>query len=121
MSLWLWLAVGLLGGTFAISRFLVDAVISSRVASDFPWGTFTVNISGTFALGTLFGAGVVGHDYLLAGTACCGAYTTFSTWMLESYRLGEDDDRRPLLAYLLGSLAVGLLAAELGRILGGAL
>jgi fluoride exporter len=121
MPLWLWPAVGVLGGCFAVARFLVDAVVSSRFASDFPWGSFSVNISGSLALGILFGAGVVGRDYLLAGSACVGAYTTFSTWMLESYRLGEDDDRRPLVAYLFGSLAAGLLAAALGHILGKAL
>jgi fluoride exporter len=121
MPLWVWLGVGVLGGFFAIARFLVDAIVSSRVGSEFPWGTFTVNISGSLVLGILFGAGVNGRDYVLAGSACVGAYTTFSTWMLESYRLGEDDDRRPLLAYVLGSLVIGLLAAALGRILGEAL
>ena len=38
----------------------------------------------------LHGAGVGGDALRLAGTGLIGAYTTFSTWMLESHRLGED-------------------------------
>ena len=121
MTPWLWLGVGALGGTFAIVRFLVDAAVSARVAGEFPWGTFAVNISGSFILGLLFGAGAAGATYLLAGTACVGSYTTFSTWMLEAHRLGDDDDRRPLAAYLIASLVVGLAAAAAGRTVGHAL
>jgi CrcB protein len=118
MSIWLWLAVGALGGTFAVVRFLVDGAISTRLAGEFPWGTFVVNLSGSFVLGLLFGAGTGGTTYLLAGTACVGSYTTFSTWMLETHRLGDDDDRRPLLAYLFASLLLGLAAAAAGRAIG---
>ena len=121
MPLWLWLAVGALGGCFAIARFFVDAIVSSRAVSEFPWGTFAVNVSGSLALGVLSGEAVTGRLSLLAGGACVGSYTTFSTWMLETYRLGEDDDRRPLLAYLFGSLAAGLAVAALGRWIGRAL
>lgn len=118
MPLWVWLAIGVLGGTFAIIRFLVDAAISLRTTGGFPWGTFVVNISGSFVLGWLVGAALAGTTLLLAGTASIGSYTTFSTWMLETHRLGEDDDRRPLVAYLVGSLIVGLAAAAAGRMLG---
>jgi CrcB protein len=118
VSLWVWFAVGALGGAFAIIRFLVDAAISSRTAAEFPWGTFVVNVSGSFVLGWLVGATLAGTTLLLAGTASIGSYTTFSTWILETHRLGENDDRRPLLVYLLGSLIVGLAAAAAGRTLG---
>jgi CrcB protein len=118
MPLWLWCAVGGFGGVFAVTRFLVDAVVSIRTASEFPWGTFTVNTSGSFALGLLVGSGVAGTALLLEGTASVGAYTTFSTWMLETHRLGDDDDRRPLFAYIVGMLCAGLAAAALGRELG---
>jgi CrcB protein len=87
------------------------------MGGEFPWGTFVVNITGSLALGYL-GAAFTGTTLLLAGTASIGSYTTFSTWMLETHRLGEDDDRRPLLVYLLGSLVIGLAAAFAGRALG---
>jgi len=118
MSPWVWLAVAVLGGSFSVVPFLVDGVISARAASEFPWATFAINISGSFMLGALFGAGTTGTTYLLAGTASVGSSTTFSTWMLEARRLGDDDDRRPLLAYLSASLVIGLAAAAVGRLLG---
>jgi len=121
MALWVWPAVGVLGGIFSILRFLVDASVSERASSEFPWGTFVVNVSGAFVLGALFGAALSGTTYLLAGTACIGSYTTFSTWMLESHRLGDDDDRRPLVMYIVASLVAGLIAATLGREVGMAL
>jgi len=121
VALWIWLAVAALGGSFSVVRFLVDAAISSRTAAEFPWGTFFINVTGSFVLGWFVGAGLGGTTLLLAGTASVGAYTTFSTWMLEAHRLGSDDDRRPLLAYVLGSLVVGLAAAAAGHSLGGVL
>lgn len=121
MPLWMWVAVGAVGGACAVGRFLLDAAVSSRVGGTFPWGTFAVNVSGSFVLGILVGAALAGNAMLLAGTAGVGSYTTFSTWMLEAHRLGEGDDRRPLVAYLAGSLVVGLGAAACGRALGRAL
>jgi CrcB protein len=121
MSPALWLAAGLVGGLGALLRFLLDGAVSSLVAGEFPWGTFTVNISGSFALGALVGRALHGNALLLAGTATIGSYTTFSTWMLETHRLGEDGDRWLLVLNVLVSLAVGLGAAALGRTLGRAL
>jgi CrcB protein len=117
----LWIAVGALGGAGAILRFVIDGVVTERLSREFPWGTFAVNVSGAFVLGLLAGASVGGRASLLAGTATVGAYTTFSTWMLESHRLGQDGERRLLLANLLVSLLVGFGAAELGHLVGGAL
>jgi CrcB protein len=115
------LGVGLLGGTGAIARFLLDGAVASRVASAFPFGTLAVNLSGALALGALHGAGVGGDSLRLFGTGLLGAYTTFSTWMLESQRLGEDGRPRLGLANVLISLALGLACVWLGDRLGGAL
>lgn len=115
MSLGLWLAVGLLGGTGAVARFVLDALVSGRTSGDFPWGTLTVNLSGAAALGVLAGAALHGRALTLAGTAALGSYTTFSTWMFESQRLGEDGRRELLAVNVTLSLAAGLGAAELGR------
>ncbi len=116
-----WIGVAVLGGLGAIGRFAVDGFISSRFDGDFPLGTLVVNLSGAFLLGLLVGIALKGNGYLLAGTAVLGSYTTFSTWMLESQRLGEDGLRRLLMANLAISLFGGLVAAELGRLIGGAL
>jgi CrcB protein len=107
--------VGLLGGVGALLRFGLDGFVSERVGSEFPAGTFAVNISGAFVLGVIAGAGLQGDALLLAGTATLGSYTTFSTWMLETHRLGEDGSFALAALNIVLSLVVGVSAAALGR------
>jgi CrcB protein len=107
--------VGLLGGVGALLRFGLDGFVSERVGSEFPAGTFAVNISGAFVLGVIAGAGLQGDALLLAGTATLGSYTTFSTWMLETHRLGEDGSFVLAALNIVLSLVVGVSAAALGR------
>jgi fluoride exporter len=110
MSLAVLLGVGALGGVGAVARLLVDAAVSERVGTAFPWGTLAVNATGAFALG------VVGTSTLVA-TGLIGGYTTFSTWMLETHRLGEDGRFALGVLNIVVSLAVGIAAAALGRAL----
>jgi CrcB protein len=112
-----WLGVALLGGAGAVARFALDSAVSERTGDAFPWGTLAVNLSGAFLLGLLNGHGVGGDALLLAGTALLGSYTTFSTWMLESHRLGEDGEPARMWVNLAVSLVAGLAAAALGRAL----
>jgi CrcB protein len=119
MTVWVWIAVALLGGLGAVARFLLDAAISRRASGAVPLGTLTINVSGAFVLGLVSGLGLSGPALLLSGTATVGAYTTFSTWMLETHRLAEDGQRRSAVVNLVLSLAAGLGAAELGRLIGG--
>lgn len=121
MSLPLVLGIGVLGGLGALGRFLVDGAVAGRLGSGFPVGTLVVNLSGAFALGLFVGAGVSSDALRLAGTGLVGAYTTFSTWALESQRLGEDGQARLGALNFLVSLIAGLGAVWLGRTLGTAL
>ena len=116
-----WIAVAGLGGVGALARFFLDGFVSARAGGGFPFGTLAVNLSGTVLLGLLVGLALKGDALLLAGTALLGSYTTFSTWMFETHRLGEDS--RPALLWLnvAVSLVAGITAAALGRWLGGAL
>jgi CrcB protein len=108
------IGIGLLGGVGAVARFLLDGAVTARAGAGFPWGTLAVNVSGAFLLGVVAGA-VEGDAYRLLATGLLGAYTTFSTWMLESHRLGEDG-RLPLgLLNFALSLAVGIAAVWVGR------
>jgi CrcB protein len=109
------------GGAGAIARFTIDALVQSRRFSEFPLGTFAVNVGGCFLLGLLVGLNSSHRTMEVLGTATIGSYTTFSTWMLETHRPAEDGE--PALAWLniMAGLAVGLGAAALGRALGGAL
>ncbi|MFT3862878.1 MAG: fluoride efflux transporter CrcB [Solirubrobacterales bacterium] len=121
MSVLVWIGVAFLGGVGACGRFLLDTNVASRSPWGFPFGTFVVNLSGAFVLGLLSGIALEGNAELLAGTATIGSYTTFSTWMLETHRLGEDDERSLMALNVVASLAVGIGAAALGRTIGGAL
>src|SRR3954453_3826613 len=86
------IAVG--GAPGAVTRYLVDGFITDRAAPGFPWGILIVNLSGAFGLGLLY-ALAIERDVLSAGIRAplligfLGAYTTFSTWMLDSWRLVE--------------------------------
>ena len=116
-----WVGVGLVGAAGAYARFAVGGAITARRPSDFPAGTFVVNITGGLALGLLVGLAVEGDARLVAGTGFLGAYTTFSTWMVEAQRLGEDGEWATMWLYLLGSMVAGLAAAGAGWLLGEAL
>jgi fluoride exporter len=112
-----WAAVGLIGGVGAVARSLIASAIQARAGARFPLGTLAVNVSGSFALGLLAGAAGGDGPSLLAGTALLGAYTTFSTWMLETWQLVSERRRLAAALYVAVSLASGLAAAALGRAL----
>lgn len=113
-----WIGVALIGGVGAVCRFLLDKTVSARVSRPFPVGTLVVNISGAWLLGFFGGLALSPQAALLAGTAFVGAYTTFSTWMLETQRLGEERQIRPAAANIVISVALGLGAAWLGLAMG---
>jgi CrcB protein len=109
-----WVGIGVMGAAGAYARFSATAIITRRRASAFPWGTFSVNLSGGFALGLLTGLGLTHDAMLILGTGFLGGYTTFSTWMVESQRLGEDGDSSNLVLYLAGSMLAGVVMTAAG-------
>ncbi|HRC00093.1 MAG: fluoride efflux transporter CrcB [Candidatus Lutibacillus vidarii] len=122
MTLVLVLVGGALG---APVRYLVDRWVSARHDSVLPWGTFTVNMAGSFILGVIAATVVVrgGPGWLLtvAGTGFCGALTTFSTFGYETFRLVEDGAWRQAAASVVGSVVVGMGAVTVGWAAGSAL
>jgi CrcB protein len=121
MTVGVLVAVGALGGLGAIGRFLLDGAVSARIAGSFPFGTLVVNLSGAFMLGLLLGVALQGNAYRELGTGLVGGYTTYSTWALESHRLGEDGELRLGALNFAVSLLLGVTAAWLGRQLGAGL
>jgi CrcB protein len=121
MSAPVWIGVAILGSLGSLARFLIDGAISARETSSFPFGTLVVNVSGAFVLGLLAGLALSGEALLLAGSATIGSYTTFSTWMFETHRLGEDGQLWQGVLNVLVSVIAGLGAVAIGRSLGGAL
>ncbi|HEY8637004.1 MAG TPA: fluoride efflux transporter CrcB [Candidatus Limnocylindrales bacterium] len=115
--------IGLGGFAGAISRYLVDGFVSDRTGGGFPWGTLAVNATGSFVLGALF-AMTTERAILPAELrgplmiGFIGAYTTFSTYMLESWGLVESGSYGPAIANLGGSMLLGLVAVAAGLLIG---
>ncbi len=116
-----WIAVAALGGAAALARFLLDAALAERAAGPFPAGTLAVNLSGSVLLGLVAGAALHGVALTIVAGGGLGSFTTFSTWMFESQRLGEAGRASMLWLNIGFSLAAGLAALALGHWLGGAL
>lgn len=110
-----WFGVVLIGGVGSVLRFLVDRTVARRASRPFPFGTLAVNVSGAMLLGFLGGLALNKHVALLAGTAFVGAYTTFSTWMLETQRFGEERRLRAALTNIVVSVLLGAAAALIGQ------
>jgi fluoride exporter len=116
-----WMAVAVLGSLGSLARFALDRAISLRGSWSFPLGTLAVNASGALILGLVTGVAISGEALILVGSATIGSYTTFSTWMLETHRLGEDGEPAQGVANVLVSILTGVAAAALGRWIGGTL
>ncbi len=113
-----WIAVGLAGGGGAVARALLTHGVNVRAGRAFPYGTLTVNLSGAVVLGVIAGSGLSGDALRIVGTGLVGAYTTFSTWMLETHHANAIGHRGRAVANIAISLAAGLLAIWLGRAVG---
>jgi len=98
----------------APARYLLDRAVQARHRSMFPWGTFTVNIVGSFILGMLAGANPAHFVTHLVGTGFCGALTTYSTFGYETVRLMQEGASKLALLNAFLSIAAGLAVAYLG-------
>jgi CrcB protein len=117
------LLIGAGGFLGAIARYLLDARITAWTGGSLPWGTFAVNMTGSFVLGLLF-ALIVERAALPADLRAplligfLGSYTTFSTLALESWRMIEDGAWLYATANLGGSILVGVAAVVAGISIG---
>jgi CrcB protein len=116
-----WIAVGLLGGLAAAARFLLDAEVQARVDGPFPLGILAVNLSGALAIGIVAGTALDGAALAILAGGGIGSFTTFSTWILDSQRLGDAGQERLALLNIGLSSVAGLGAVALGHWLGAAL
>lgn len=113
-----WVAFVLAGAVGAPARYLVDGFVADRTEGAFPWGTFVINVSGSFVLGFLTGLALY-HGFpktpkVVLGTGFCGAYTTFSTFTFETVRLVEEGAVNEAVRNSLGTLVTAAAAAALG-------
>ncbi|HMS73151.1 MAG TPA: CrcB family protein [Baekduia sp.] len=113
MSFGSWVLLALLGGAGAVARVEVGAAVTARVGK--VWiGTLAVNIAGAFLLG-LTHASLSGSARTTIAIGLLGAFTTFSTWMLEAERAATARQRAVI---VIVPLVLGLAAAALGNAVG---
>lgn len=119
----LWVAVGsAIGG---VARYWCSGLVARAIGETFPWGTLIVNVSGSLAIGliwTLTGpdgrwlVGSAGRQFLMIGIL--GGFTTFSSFSLQTLALIQDGQWLPAGLYILGSVALCLVAVWAGHALG---
>lgn len=121
MAAVLW--VGLGGFLGANARYLLGGWVASRFGAAFPYGTYVINVTGSFILGFFLAFAqdrtwVAPGARLLFAVGFVGAYTTFSTFEYESMRLLQGGEMLLGATYLIGSVVTGGVAAIAGIALG---
>lgn len=115
------LLVALGGALGASTRYLLGMWIQTRAGSDFPWGTFVINVSGSFLIGIVLGlvnAGTLSAEArLFLAVGVLGGYTTFSSFSYETLELLSDGNIQAFLFNAIGQIVAGLLAVYLGIVL----
>lgn len=117
----LWVALG--GAIGSAARFLVGGWFAARFGADFPYGTFFINVTGSFIIG-LFLAFAQERLYvspylrMFFAVGIVGGYTTFSTFEFETIRLLQNGEFLRGAFYSVGSVVIGAVAAFAGIALG---
>jgi CrcB protein len=98
-------------------RFLTDRALQRMFPGRFPWGTFVVNVVGSFVLGLVTATAGPSVSAIM-GTGFCGALTTYSTFSYETVRLIEGRNRLVGVTNVVASVLVGIAAATAGLVIG---
>ena len=107
-----WMAVG--GFLGAIARYAMSAFVSAHWPTKLPLGTLLVNLIGSFLLGWIASSGLNEQLAFFLGTGFMGAFTTFSTFKLESVNLFRHGDGKTGILYVGLTYVLGIGAAWMG-------
>jgi len=119
----LYLLVALGGAIGSVARFWVSGLVANQIGTTFPWGTFAVNVTGSFVIG--FFATLTGPDGRVFAssdsrqffmTGVCGGYTTFSSFSLQTLNLATDGEWLQAGGNAVLSLVSCLVAVWLGHL-----
>ncbi|MGQ4272720.1 fluoride efflux transporter CrcB [Terrihabitans sp. B22-R8] len=108
------------GGLGSVARHLVNVAAGRLFGASFPWGTLTVNVLGSLAMGLLAGwlgfrSGTGGqHLRLFLAVGMLGGFTTFSSFSLDAIVLWERGETIAAASYVIASVAVALAALMAG-------
>jgi CrcB protein len=122
MGTYIWVAVG--GAIGTVGRYWLTGVVSRLIGETFPWGTFVINVTGSFIIG--FFATLTGPDgrifaptdvrqFVMIGI--CGGYTTFSSFSLQTLNLMNDGEWLYAGANIVFSVVACLISVWVGHVL----
>ena len=104
-----------------LARYFVSGFVAKRVGETFPWGTLLVNVSGALVIGIFGGLArdpaslfARPNPWLFAVTGFLGAYTTVSSFSLQTLALARDGERGRAAGYVMLSVGLALSAAAAG-------
>jgi CrcB protein len=121
MNIYKLMLVGIGGFAGSILRYITVSFFQ-RVNLQFPFGTLTVNILGSFVLGTVVGwmiqRGENDSMRLLLITGVCGGFTTFSAFAFENVNLLEQKLAMTSITYIVASIFIGVGAVIAGMWIG---
>jgi CrcB protein len=115
------ISLGAIAG--ALSRYYLTLWFAQRFGTAFPYGTFFINLTGCFGMGFFLTialervATIPPEVRLMVTTGFLGAYTTFSTYGLESVTLLRNRNFPAASFYWAGSAILGIISVQLGVLL----
>nr|WP_319487660.1 CrcB family protein [uncultured Caproiciproducens sp.] len=104
---WILLCIG--GACGAMARYKIGEILLKHSKDGFPLSALLINISGALLFGIICGLGFSGNPYLLFGDGFCGAFTTFSTFSVESVKLIKSGEIRKSVLFIGLSITFGLI------------
>jgi fluoride exporter len=112
--------IALFGALGSLARYGMGILTRALIPSSFPWATLTVNTIGSFILALVVTLAMEGrvseHTRLAIGVGFCGAFTTFSTFELETQQLIAQGRPFEALGYVTSSLVLGFAGVMLGQV-----
>lgn len=121
MSLYFWIFFG--SGLGGVARFALSGLVAHRFGETFPWGTFVINVTGSFLIGfvaTLTDpesrilVGSTARQFLMTGVL--GGYTTYSSFSLQTMALARDGEWLRAGGNALGTFILCFIAVWLGHL-----
>ncbi|MBW7573847.1 fluoride efflux transporter CrcB [Caproiciproducens faecalis] len=103
---WFFLCIG--GACGAVTRYKIGEFLLRHAKDGFPLGALCINVSGAMLLGVISGLDFTGSPYLLMGDGFCGAFTTFSTFSVESVKLLKSGNIKKSTLFIGASVILGL-------------
>lgn len=110
------LLVGLGGAIGSMLRYAISLLVTVK---QFPYGTFIVNIAGSFIIGAVLALSLKNELFsnnwkIFLATGICGGFTTFSAFAAENMALLQSGKYGIALVYIMASLLLGIAAVVLG-------